>query len=535
MLFKAIIVDDEKLTRDYLKLNLPKIHEQWVVLDVAEDGRDALDKLREQQADLIITDIKMPVMDGLELCRKVKESYPGQKMMILSGYDEFEMAKQAIQYGVKDYLLKPIMKDELFAALDKITNELHNEKIEDLASQTMKHLSEDSKNHAVKHFIHALITENNVEIKVLHPLMYKLKISLIEGEGVIMLAALDEETIMKKAIPLSDIPIFKFILNQVSSEIAEAAGCKVSIDQDENTVILMTGEHPSELIQTCMDIYQKISQTMFKYTGITVTSGIGSMENDILNLGLSYRNARKALLSHLKNGGNTIYCYERHGEGAAAMITQSDKAVSDIASGLFERNEMNILLGIKKYVDFIGHQDSDTIFRHANYFIKTVSKKMELPMEATNRALYRLQQNINTWSEEALAVDQTILLFKEIVSCLVDPPSGSRDQDSNDLVSRAKEFILTHYSEPLSLAAIAERLDISTSYLSDLFHKTTGESYTKFLTRVRMEQAAHMLKANPREKVYIVAEKVGYVSVKHFSHVFKQHFHIPPGEYQQQL
>lgn len=103
----------------------------------------------------------------------------------------------------------------------------------------------------------------------------------------------------------------------------------------------------------------------------------------------------------------------------------------------------------------------------------------------------------------------------------------------NDIVQKAKEYIYVHYREPLSLALIAEKIGVSSSYLSNIFHKSVGESYIKFLTRVRMEQAEKLLKSTPPYKVYDISERVGYISVKHFSFIFKKYFKISPGEYQE--
>ena len=115
---------------------------------------------------------------------------------------------------------------------------------------------------------------------------------------------------------------------------------------------------------------------------------------------------------------------------------------------------------------------------------------------------------------------------------------NTTDSDRNSLateheiVTHAKQYVDTNYPQPLSLALIAEKVGVTPGYLSSLFHRDAGESYIKYLTRIRMEQAAMLLRRQPAEKVYDVAERIGYVSVKHFSYVFKQHYGVPPGEYQ---
>src|SRR5690554_2575635 len=170
-MYNVLVVDDEPMTREYLTAQIPLLSKHWHVEAEAMDGLEALEAMQNRQIDLIITDIKMPVMDGIELCREVAAQFPGKKVMILSGYDEFTMAKEALRYGVREYLLKPLVKEELQAALDRISQELEHEKTKASFLQTLKHLSEDSKTMVTKNFLRALITDSNAEIKALYPLI----------------------------------------------------------------------------------------------------------------------------------------------------------------------------------------------------------------------------------------------------------------------------------------------------------------------------------------------------------------------------
>ena len=112
---------------------------------------------------------------------------------------------------------------------------------------------------------------------------------------------------------------------------------------------------------------------------------------------------------------------------------------------------------------------------------------------------------------------------------------ADRNKSENGIVSQAEHYIHTNYAQPISLALVAEKIDVSPNYLSSLFHKELGESYSKYVTRVRMEHAKRIMKENPGLRIYEIVNQVGYVSVKHFSYVFKQLFGVTPGEYQQSL
>lgn len=260
-MYKLLIVDDESLTRLYMQQKVSTLDEKWEVSGEASDGAEALEFLSRGKVDLVITDIKMPVMDGLELCSIIHHDYPGQKVIILSGYDEFSYAQQAIRYGVDDYLLKPLMEEELQAALGKISARIENEKYREQTFRVVSNLSE------------------------------------------------------------------------------------------------------------------------------------------------SYNMLDKNAESH-------------HNHTSEQNITEL-----------------------------------------------------------------------------------------------------------------ARDFIRSHYFEPISLAQIAEHIGVTSNYLSCIFHKQVGESYIKYLTRVRMEQAAKLLDQKPQAKISDISERIGYVSVKHFLYVFKQHFNCTPGEY----
>lgn len=169
-MYSVMLVDDEKLTLEYLKMTIPQQDPDWQVTALCSDGIEALEWLSSHQSNLIITDIKMPEMTGLELSRKVKELYPNQKIMILSGYDEFKFAQQAIQYGVRDYLLKPISLGDLKKSLSQIKTLLEREKMEMQAYSRLLKMSENGKRQLAARFIKAVIDRAEPETRSLYPL-----------------------------------------------------------------------------------------------------------------------------------------------------------------------------------------------------------------------------------------------------------------------------------------------------------------------------------------------------------------------------
>ncbi|WNR45926.1 response regulator [Paenibacillus roseipurpureus] len=534
-MYNLLIVDDEPLTREYLKHNIPLFHDKWTVTAEAADGYEAWELLKHKRFDLIITDIKMPEMDGIELCKKVSEQFPQQKVVILSGHDEFSLAKEAIRYGVHSYLLKPLVKDELIATLEKITTDLMKETSEELIYRTMRNVSEDTKHQVVKQFLKAVVTDSSVEIKALYPLFYRLKVNLIEAEAMIMIVDLDQEKILERDVPISDISIFRFILHKVTTEIVEETGAEtVFFDDDQNTVLLITGECEEELLHKCRLLHDSIYAEIKKNTGITIVSATGSAESDVLQLYASYQKARKIMKARLLHPDLSLFSY-KESCGALPDIGELDKAMASIKSGMLDSNEMAISMAVKNYVNLIPQPATHaSVMKFGVHLIRSIAGvHAETLSELIETALHMLKGHRYTTRDELLLEDASAL-FRDIVKQLTKShPSHPDPQNDLDLVTQAKAYIYAHYSEPLSLALIAEKVGVSSSYLSNIFHKKMNEPYIKFLTKIRMEQAAKQLKALPLEKVYDVAERVGYLSVKHFSHMFKQYFGIPPGEFQE--
>lgn len=534
-MLKMLVVDDEPYTREYMKIHIPLLHNQWEVAFEASDGLEALDILVDHEVDLIITDIKMPEMDGLELSKAVSEKFPNQRIIILSGFDEFSLAKEAMHYGVGEYLLKPVVKKELQEAVQRVTAEIEEEKNSQLAYNTLKNFSDASRSHIVKNFLKAVVSNSHVKIKALYPLIHRFRINLIEKEGIIMILALDEDKILNRAIPVHDIPIFQFILNEISTEMMENKNEGwVFLDNEEQTIVFLAGDSEHALIEKCIDIHSQVSAVMQKNTGFTITAAVGNTENEVLPLYKSYENARRMLLKRLVSGGNTVYSLKEDGDHLAAL-NEFDQIISTIQSGLLNHNEMVYFEAVKQYVDKFGSYQSAELYRFGAYLIQCISKlNQQFRGELTETAVNLLKSLVIQHHEQA-SKDEVIHLLTTIIKIFTgEASSDSNTLNEHDAVLKAKEYIYIHYSEPLSLALIAEKIGFSTSYLSNIFHKNIGESYIKFLTRIRLEQAAKLLAVEHPMKIYEISEQVGYLSVKHFSHVFKQYFAVTPGEYQSQ-
>lgn len=527
-MYELLIVDDEPLIREYLTKQVPLLNMNWKVSGEAMDGMEALSLMEKQHFDLVITDIKMPEMDGLVLSREIDRLYENQKVAILSGYDDFSYAREAMSYGVREYLLKPLVKNELRSLLDKVALQTEAEKRKKAAYQAFKSLSDESVKQVARNFLKAVLSDSNVEIKALYPLVHKLKIDLMESAGIILAFELDEDILLSKSMPPSDIPIYRFILNRIASEILEEDKCcTVFFDEFENTKVLITGDHTDSILEKCKTSYNIIASKMLLHTGISTTAAAGYPVDDILQLKSSGDRAAEILLKRLESGDTRLYLYNEELDPV-----DMNKAVSSVKRALLESNEATCQIEAAGYVGLIKTPGILPAYRYGIHLIKCISAaKAGYPDEQADAAL-KVLSGLKASDAARPTHEEIVTTYRNMLTAYINYSHDNTGLNKNEIVTRAKEYIYAHFPEPISLALVAEKTGVSPCYLSDIFRKNEGESYIKFLTRVRMEQAAKLLRASPAQRVLDVSEKVGYISVKHFSYIFKQYFSMTPGEYQ---
>jgi two-component system response regulator YesN len=535
-MYRILVVDDEPLTKEYMKKNIPLIDSRFIVTCEAMEGTEALTILKNEKIDLIITDIKMPLIDGLELSKEVSENYPDIIIVILSGYDEFEFAKKAMRYGVKDYLLKPLIKEDLRNVLVNVAMDIEKINTKKFLHNTLLSLSEDSKKQISRNFLKAVVSESNMDIRIMYPILFKMKVSLIESEGTILLIKINEDSLLKKSISINDINLFNFILIEIATEEGEKFDSSTAFfDKDDNVAILIKIDEKDNYFKKAVRLFSLVSSAFTKKTGLTLSLGIGEPENDVLQMEVSYKKAYTMLYFSFLNGIVALPTDNNTDIVTAIKNLQTiDKIIRSIQSGIIDDNELLFLLSIAKYVEHIEIVSINSPLRYGIYLINSLKHLLPYLTEELFEKSYSILKPLQDYEKVSLTKDFILSVFNKVIYSLAKGSLESKNHlNENDIVTKAKEYIYLHYSEPISLALLAEKISVSMSYLSSIFHKSMGESYIKFLTRIRMEEATNLLKITPRIKILEISEKVGYVSSKHFSCIFKSYFNITPGDYQE--
>ncbi|GMQ60993.1 response regulator transcription factor [Vallitalea maricola] len=531
-MYKLLIVEDEQLTRNFLKQIIPKLCDKWEIVDDVMDGADALEVLKNQSVDLILTDIKMPVMDGLELCKQVNILYPEVHCAILSGYGEFDYAKSAIKYNVSSYLLKPIINEELKNMLESVAEICHKNQCEQIKYNDLISASNKYKEAIIAKFLKALITSSHMEIQSLYPIMYDLNINLFDAEGIILILQITEDNLIENNVKITNLILLKLLLFNTAKKHTMDTSTKVFIDSNENTVLLIPIDEHEDYKKVIIDMYEKIDTAYYKETNLHIFSIAGTKENELLQLNVSYENAKKAFLQTLftKDEPSNIQLYSE--QFYQNYIKTLHSYMANLIYTIHNNDTVNQEVLSKDISNFLYEQiNSCYLLKTLNYIITQLKTNIPLNEDVINK-IYKILID----SKDNLTDKKNISAFIINMSNIIIENLHKKNSmcDENLLIEQTKQFIYKHYMEPISLSLIADELSISYSYLSNLFHELEGQSYIKFLTEVRLKHAANLLKNNELKLGYIT-KKVGYISVKHFSYVFKKYYGISPGEYRKRF
>lgn len=526
-MYNILVVDDEKLMRTYLANNIPVFTDKYQVSGIAKDGREAMELLKKQHYDVVITDIQMPEIDGLCLAKYIHENLQDTVVIIISGYNDFEYAQKAIHYQVTDYLLKPLVDQALKELLENIAVRL--KKQAPPAFLLEKESSSDTG--LKKQLLSAILEENTNLIYELYPKLQEGSLSLMNHCGCLLKCTIDElYLILKNNSPL-DVTTNHLNLNELISRICEAHGYITLYSRHGATFILISGETESSLLENADLLYQEISDQ----AGINLLPGLtaicGKPVTDIMDLPLSMQSIYDITpIALLENR----YPIHFHLSGTyESYLNIIHKSSEDIFTDYLMNSMEHLYVDIKNFCSqFLGERNLSSILRCGSYLIQYITERANVTPDFIRKAYNELTRQSDAYlplgiPEESAAV-QVILCA---VSALFARDSGTSVPESMQIVTNAKEYILSHYQDNISLSDTAEYCGVSTSYLSDLFHKKLKEPYSKYLMRIRMEQAARLLRQNPDIRIYSVAEQTGFVSVKHFNTVFKKYYGTTPTNY----
>lgn len=514
---KVLLVDDELFIRKGIKSLIDWEKCGFEVVSEADNGEDAFDIIKNTSPDLVITDIRMPILDGLELIKRVVESdFYTPKFIIISGFNDFKYAQHAIRYGVQDFILKPIDQDEMEDALQKLAQSLREEENQNLKQELLR---------SQAMFEELLLGSASLEVIEL----YKKELKLEEGNthNYVLLEVYEETS--------SSIEDTK-IRDEVQRAVAEVLDYTVPVHEHsaKNFGFIinskeMVGSHGrlEGLIKKLSDAFSSLQIGAFSIY-------VGSSFTEIQSVKESFETAKQASLFKFIYKDNEPVFYETI-KDIRVNYSEIDHEQFSLLMEYMEENDME---HIQAFIDrmFIEFQEKyyapEAVKGAINHSVQRVIKTLKSMEE--NEQDYSAYYTMLPWNRFNLSQTD---LKKQFTTYIIDSTTRIhqlRKEHVKGDIHKIKAYTEKHFHENISLKGIAAKFYINPVYMGQLFKKTYGIYFKEFLLDIRIKEAKKLLRQT-NQRVYEIAEKVGFGSTDYFVTQFEKMEGMSPTEYRNQI
>lgn len=541
-MLKIFLAEDEVVVRETIKRMIPWEELGFELVGEAADGEMALPLLIRQQPDLLITDIKMPFMDGLTLARLAKKEIPGLKVVILSGYDDFNYAKQAIGIGVEDYLLKPITKNVLIERLSEIRSRYEHEKTQKEYYEKFQREMQAYEKNSSRDFFEALVG-GSMDMMEVYKRAEKLGLDIVaEAYNVLIFTMNCDEDFSGQRDEYSSWEAES--LELLENFFAGHSSAMLFRSNIFSYGVLLKGQREAieENTRACVDEIRKILSRQDGRREWFLA--VGQSVERLSQIQKSYHTASRAFSQRYLYDENILYYDEmetmEHPGGQAetednAYLQKVDVNALNpailqkfLSNGLQEETENFV----KDYFYAIGQEPMESlVFR--NYVILNVRFSVISFIKGLGCDTNEME---SADTEEVLAesgknMESAIAYAKKMISQAIEIRDQNSGNKNRSILKTAVDFIDSHYmDEEISLNTVANVANVSSNHFSALFSQNMGQTFIEYLTTLRMNKAKELLRCTGMRSSEIAGE-IGYKDAHYFSYLFKKTQGMTPSDY----
>ena len=541
-MLKIFLAEDEVVVRETIKRMIPWEELGFELVGEAADGEMALPLLLRQQPDLLITDIKMPFMDGLTLARLAKKEIPGLKVVILSGYDDFNYAKQAIGIGVEDYLLKPITKNALIERLSEIRSRYEHEKTQKEYYEKLQREMQAYEKNSSRDFFEALVG-GSMDMMEVYKRAEKLGLDIVaEAYNVLIFTMNCDEDFSGQRDEYSSWEAES--LELLENFFAGHSSAMLFRSNIFSYGVLLKGQRETieENTRACVDEIRKILSRQDGRREWFLA--VGQSVERLSQIQKSYHTASRAFSQRYLYDENILYYDEmetmEHPGGQAetednAYLQKVDVNALNpailqkfLSNGLQEETENFV----KDYFYAIGQEPMESlVFR--NYVILNVRFSVISFIKGLGCDTNEME---SADTEEVLAesgknMESAIAYAKKMISQAIEIRDQNSGNKNRSILKTAVDFIDSHYmDEEISLNTVANVANVSSNHFSALFSQNMGQTFIEYLTSLRMNKAKELLRCTGMRSSEIAGE-IGYKDAHYFSYLFKKTQGMTPSDY----
>lgn len=536
-MLKTFLAEDEIVVRENIKKMVPWEQYGFELVGEASDGEMALPLIKKLKPDLLITDIKMPFMDGLTLCKVVKKELPDIKIVILSGYDDFNYAKEAIGIGVEDYLLKPITKNAFLERLCEIRSRYEHEKSQREYYEQFHREMQEYEQNSSRDFFEGLIS-GTMDMGEMYERADKLGLDIVaEAYNILIFTLESENAAAGQSETYSEWEARA--LEKIESLFADHSYAMLFRNNVFSYGVLVKEQkdNPGKNTRDCVESIREILSDA--PAGQPWFIAAGELVERLSNMKHSYNTAAQTYARRYLYDGHILYYRDLKEEELAkddgrylkkVDINAMDPAIIQkfLGSGLKEETGNFV----RDYFHAIGKEPmTSMVFR--SYVILNVRFSV---LSFLNRMGYCASALEESDTEDALeqggaSMEAAMAYAEKMLQKAIEIRDENSGNKNRDILENSIEYIKTHYmDENMSLNAVAQVANISANHFSALFSQNIGQTFIEYLTGIRMEHAKELLRCTGKRASEIALE-VGYKDSHYFSYLFKKTQGMTPSDY----
>lgn len=522
------MVDDEEEIRKGISRKIDWSALGFQLVGEAENGADALELAEQLRPDVVLTDIKMPFMDGLTLCRHLQSLLPATQLVVFSGFDDFELARQAIGLHVSGYILKPINASELSEVLESLRRQMDAQRDERQNVEALRRRYEESLP-VMRELFFSRLLDGWIKPDQVRERAARYDISLPNGRWTVALIQVgengDDSGTAKNELTLFSVRAFV-------SENFSLDGYDIRPVLYKDAVALPACLGQGGDVYRFMSELDRIVSLARSYLGLVLTVGVGRPCEGVETLSQSALQAMSALEYRLLMGpGRVIYLGDLEPDTSVSLSFDEDdeRALTSVVKlGTGEQVEDCVARMMRRVGQAgLSLNQCHVFFLELLAFLIRLTRSVNIPQKTVfgegfsggvQLTDFHSLKDLEDWCRERFLR-------------LRDALNRQRTDTASNLVEKAKEYIRSNYAEKdLSVETLCSYLHLSPAYFSTVFKRETGTGFAAFVTEVRMEAASRMLRETD-DKTYLIAEHTGYDDPNYFSYVFKRHFGMSPSQY----
>lgn len=535
---KLMIVEDEEIIREGI---LQMIDWQAHHIDIcasATNGLEALELFPIHQPDLLLTDIRMPQLDGLDLIEQARSRGYNFIPVILSGYNDFNYARKGILLGVVDYVLKPCRPEELLSAVLTAKQQLEEQQSQDETLQQLQLTWAKNRTLAKQQKLTQWIDQRQVGYENRIITMKELEIKLQPTQLHVGTIQMDQQLMDAKYTPEDRDTLQYAIMNILAETLEELYQSKLEYFAYKGHMVWCANLNIEMNNDLLIKQLRKLQENIQHYLQVSISIGVGDEVEHINDIHISFQQAMKMLESRFFNGVGSIFIYNKvintvMNEQDSILVNAEinmleDELLSSIGNGQYATT-LDLTEQWLDKLRVISNHDRNEVQLKISSFMLELQKLMS--KQAT--CSFEWKNQIINWVEHlphAETLDELSVLLKKMIQQLIE--ALSERQVLHRTVQSAIDLIHERYQGNLSLDQIAKEVFVSNTYLSTLFKQELGTNFLDYLHQFRIEKSKQLL--HNQLKVFAVARMVGYQDERHFSHTFKKWTGVTPTQFQKQ-